>query len=800
MLKETFTQLKVESPFTFQLDVGNALLAGQNVLLVAPTGSGKTVTALAPFVHARLAGVPFADRLIYALPLRTLAATLYESAKEKIEPLGLKVTIQMGNRPEDPYFAEGDVIFTTIDQVLSAYIGLPVSLRPGLANLPAGALVGAYLVFDEFHLLETVRSLGTLMDLAERFQSYARLLLMSATVPERVVPELSRRARAVVRLVSPGEAAQLPSQAKKIRRFAWVNSPLTADAVLRNRGRRTLVVCNTVERAQKLFEELKNAMGASPPIILLHSRFLPEDRAAKERFLVERFGKDGQGEGIVVATQVVEVGLDISFDVLHTEVAPANSLIQRVGRCARFEGESGTVYVYPLEQNASGQPRYGPYRDRREEVDDTVEALTQWEHDQPMMFHDELLLLDRVHGDRGLRSLKELNPHRRRSDVNTAILQGNGADVRELVRDVDAINVLVHSSPERLDLRKQPQQFSVPATVVYRFARSLDLKGADAGAIRVARFSDDEGYGGGPQWDPVQDWEELRAAFLIAVSPRYAAYDRYVGLRFGKDEPFLPGNFTSVETGEAAATVSGPARYERETYAEHVRRVRLAYSGQRDRHAQGMARLATRLGVTPETLEHLCEAAVSLHDVGKLSSRWQDAIWNWQADMHNGVRDDFLAHSDFDGNLAEHQERIRDPRYRRPPHAAEGAFAASQILGELALEAGISDALLYEVVSALASAIARHHAARTSELGCFELAPGAEAAVAATLGLPEERVTLLQRPTQAERVSFAGSLASPSQELAFPLYLFLARRLRLADWQSFSVEGNADGAQPVQAG
>src|SRR5205807_1341700 len=81
---------------------------------------------------------------------------------------------------------------------------------------------------------------------------------------------------------------------------------------------------------------------------LLHSRFLPEDRVRIENNIREKFGKGGDPSGslIVVATQAIEVGLDMTSAVLHTELAPANAIVQRAGRCARYQGTKGDVYIY----------------------------------------------------------------------------------------------------------------------------------------------------------------------------------------------------------------------------------------------------------------------------------------------------------------------------------------------------------------------------------------------------------------------------------------------------------------------
>ena len=72
-------------------------------------------------------------------------------------------------------------------------------------------------------------------------------------------------------------------------------------------------------------------------MLLLHSRFLQEDRHEIERRIKTLFGQDNsEGSVIGIATQTIEVGVDITSETLHTELAPASALIQRAGRCARY--------------------------------------------------------------------------------------------------------------------------------------------------------------------------------------------------------------------------------------------------------------------------------------------------------------------------------------------------------------------------------------------------------------------------------------------------------------------------------
>ena len=96
----------------------------------------------------------------------------------------------------------------------------------------------------------------------------------------------------------------------------------------------TLLVVNTVQRAFDLHSEIANltsreAAELSP--VLIHSRFRPGDRRKR---LAELLTRDSR-KGIVVSTQVVEAGVDVSAQVLFSEIAPWTSLVQRFGRCNR---------------------------------------------------------------------------------------------------------------------------------------------------------------------------------------------------------------------------------------------------------------------------------------------------------------------------------------------------------------------------------------------------------------------------------------------------------------------------------
>ncbi|MBX4262153.1 CRISPR-associated helicase Cas3' [Clostridium estertheticum] len=101
----------------------------------------------------------------------------------------------------------------------------------------------------------------------------------------------------------------------------------------KNISNKILVVCNTVKKAQQIYNELLEKGVAN--INILHSKFIKCERAAKEREILE-FGKtENVGTCIWISTQIVEASLDIDFDYLFTELSDISGLFQRLGRCNR---------------------------------------------------------------------------------------------------------------------------------------------------------------------------------------------------------------------------------------------------------------------------------------------------------------------------------------------------------------------------------------------------------------------------------------------------------------------------------
>lgn len=166
--------------------------------------------------------------------------------------------------------------------------------------------------------------------------------------------------------------------------------------------RRTLIICNTVDRARKLYAAVRETLNAdtavreSPDLVLLHSRYRPVDRARQQdRLKVEVSPDAGQ---IVIATQVVEAGVDLSSAVLWTEIAPLPSIIQRLGRLNRageFGHNAECRFGWPPIAILVGIPlpslRERPTKEDREKHErDTTNAYLPYDRSESEVAHRTL--------------------------------------------------------------------------------------------------------------------------------------------------------------------------------------------------------------------------------------------------------------------------------------------------------------------------------------------------------------------------------------------------------------------------
>ncbi|MBF8275018.1 MAG: hypothetical protein HW390_91 [Candidatus Brocadiaceae bacterium] len=788
------------TPYPYQEEVAQHLLDGRNIFLRAPTGSGKTWAAILPYLWAKKQGTAFVDRLIYVLPLRTLATTLYAETAECCKRVfrvvcdpsartgekdELVITIQTGEQKDDPFF-EGDVIFTTVDQCLSSYLNCPVSLPQRVGNINAGALLGSLVVFDEFHLLESDKAMRTAVEMLDRLQPFSQFVVMTATLTTKSLDLLKEVLGGQLVSLTPDEVMSLPSHKEKKRVYRWINRPLAINDVLEHHnGKRSIIILNTVTRAQNIYEEMtKRLEGSTINVFLLHSRFYSEDRKKAEDKLKGWFGKEATKTNVIlVTTQVVEAGIDISADNLHTEIAPLNSIIQRAGRCARYEGVRGigTAWIYELLTNKKGLPDFGPYQenDQKSLISDTREVLEQLPADGAILdFTAELERLDKVHSnieERHLKSYRQ-NQYSLKTKIHEAMDGRNEVAVRELVRDVASVNVIICNDPYvlKFDKDKWPRMLSVPRSSLYKLSQFFE-ECRDSGEkiasypVDTPNIIDESEMTFG--WEQITSKDQIRnVSWLVVINPEFASYSPDIGLKIG-----VKGCCEEIRYFERRPIPRYKISYE--TYREHVQRVVAECRAMMPFYSNAATQLAERYKIPANRLETLADVCCALHDVGKLSMKWQDGVRKWQHHKNpQKLTDEPLAHSDYEPDM-DFEDKKKYPK--QPPHASEGAYS---VAGWLRGNFGDNAVAAW-------TAIARHHGAFTESLENFKLIDGVKKWVDETLPSSIGGIALTDNPDRLTQGNFQNDLlifsGTNSEDTGlWPLYVFLVRRLRLADQRS----------------
>lgn len=744
-----FETLTGFSPRQFQRETIAHLCDRQNVILRAPTGSGKTETAIAPFLFAQTRKLDFPKKLIYAVPLRTLANSLRQRCDRLVQnwmqayplPRPPVVTLQTGENPEDPRF-EGDIVFCTIDQMLSSFLNIPYSVGRGSANVNAGAMFASYLVFDELHLLDPNCAFATLLKVLQDIRGIAPFLLMTATMTDALIEQVEWEAAQSLQRVAVGDEDLAEIEGNRARTFRRVCEPLTAqrlyDDIRQHRRRRVIAIGNTVAQVQALYRDLRDLVaGDAVALTLLHSRFLPEDRERKEAYLAKTFARDWRETGrceVLISTQAIEAGIDITCEAMHVHLCPMNSLLQRAGRCARYRGEVGEVFVYPSfgetsdGEEAASQQRFLPYDN--EPCDRTWDVL-QHHGDGVAGFRIEEDWVNRVHTAETQLRAQQRQHDRAEFDryYNAAVWRGDRSAAQALIRWVDNRSLFVweeeaaiidfDSDPEEID-PAQLQAFSIPASALAGIWREFERAGSGGDwllkRIEAPRGGDAETYSQ-PVCSRVTSLSGVLESVRLLVNPRYVAYDPLLGLSMGAR---VRGNgFQSPQKSQRRKT--SEYRYRMDTYVGHLGNMwrcwREAFAGER---VQNGVAVPTRYASVREELsraggrylqrriltaateadavalfEYLVFLAIWTHDLGKLQLDWQKVVRGWQkyASREFGARDPrshLLAHTDYDpadgrrldGKGRTQQQAWRDyqRKYRRPTHAVESAYLAQEVL------------------------------------------------------------------------------------------------------------------------
>lgn len=333
-------------------------------ILRAPTGAGKTDAALLWAQHQIEQGR--ADRLVIAMPTRFTANALAINVAENLSARGLYhstarftlngesetdslATRQAQSRVLDAELElarllETPVTVTTIDHLCIALTGTREDHHAIFFNLAHACVVideaDFYDQFTQSSIITLLRALRVLN---------VPVLLMSATVPESARETYAASGSRAAQVYEDKEDYER-TRLTLIKRGA-VQEPSDVEDLLERalNGEPTIIYANTVRRAQEYYLWLKEKLGADceNEVVLYHSRFTEPHKIAKEDRIVAMLGKEawqkGEQHGIAVMTQIGEISVNISADLMIADMCPIDRLAQRAGRLARFKERNGEI-------------------------------------------------------------------------------------------------------------------------------------------------------------------------------------------------------------------------------------------------------------------------------------------------------------------------------------------------------------------------------------------------------------------------------------------------------------------------
>ena len=361
-IEKEYPKLDLEAKFSekfketfWQKEVMNAIddFKNKNIILIAPTGLGKTELA---FLWAE------DEKFFYTLPLRVATNQMFERACSYFN--------KNIHNDDDPFIngnvglLHSDADLYIVDKwealrntnwdgetpkiiEISKHFSLPVNISTGDQIFPSALKYPGYekiyatlgyskLIIDEVQAYDP-RACAIIVKMIEDIVSLGgKFLLMTATLPNFIRQELENKGIEFTEV-------NLYKKIEDITRHKLeliekdIEKDIDKIIELAKKGKRVLIVLNTVNKAISVHDKLKERYDGF--LELLHSGMTLNERKQKEKELEKEFSnpklENEEVPKILVATQVVEASLDIDADYLFTEIAPIDSLVQRMGRVMR---------------------------------------------------------------------------------------------------------------------------------------------------------------------------------------------------------------------------------------------------------------------------------------------------------------------------------------------------------------------------------------------------------------------------------------------------------------------------------
>lgn len=406
----------------------------ENVAIVASTGAGKTEAALLWLND---------EKGFFTLPMKVSANAIYQRIKEHyLLPIDNqnKVAILHG----DCY-----KLYDNNDNDLANYHNARNLAYPLTVCTIDQIFKFAYKALGTEHLLATLKYSKVIID---ELQAYSpdmlatiitalkyihkiggKFAIITATLPQFILDELSTCNIKYKRFIG-----NIDNRHKiMIHEDDMLND---LDNILEDaKTKKALVICNTVNSAQKLYTKLLE-LDSNTEIHLLHSRYTKKHRQILEDDVIE-FSKSNR-TGICISTQIVEASLDIDFDVLYTYLSSIDSLIQRMGRVYRKRENSNqlvNVHIYTFKDGI------GCVYDKII-YERTLDVLKDY-HNQMFLEEEKIKCMDEVYDRKELEKTKYMKIYNEKMEYlsNLTALQVEKSEVDNKFRNINSIFIL----PER---------------------------------------------------------------------------------------------------------------------------------------------------------------------------------------------------------------------------------------------------------------------------------------------------------------------------------------------------------------
>ncbi len=354
-----------------QVKVAEEVMKSEDVVVLkAPTGFGKTEAWMAPFLYQWEIGEWFAPRMYIVEPVHALLRQMRDRVEVYVSALGrVSITVDEdhGELLRPTYLYSGVITLTTVDSLVYGYLAQRVyrpwkGVKKGYYTFPAGLLATSYIVFDEAHLIQDDAYLGP--------RIFGKVVCDLASAGAKIVVSTATVSSAFLKYMDCGYREVDLLQGRRNVEVEWREKEIDPSDI--DCSSLSLVIVNAIPKARELYKQIKRRCGEDKAWII-HSLMRRKERE-KALEMVKEAAKSRSG-GVLVGTQAVEVGIDLDFGVLYTEVSPLDSLVQRVGRVGRRE--AGRAYIFDVKSEA-------PYLKElvnatRERLREDVSRLADWQ-------------------------------------------------------------------------------------------------------------------------------------------------------------------------------------------------------------------------------------------------------------------------------------------------------------------------------------------------------------------------------------------------------------------------------------